>query len=431
MYKIKHLYKIVAATCAAFLLLGNLAPAIAVINVTEKNLTTSNNEKAYWPEISGNYVVYSDSAAGPSTVYLYDIAAETTTEIGRATGSNENPAIDGDRVVYSSYDGEAYSIRMYTISTHQDIEITPVTHDSSRPAISGDHIVYRNGPDPRRGNNIYLIDLNDVALTPLQISDAYADNFRPEIDGNFVVWHADNGSDNNVMLYDIQESQESEIANTPDDEERPDVSGDYVVYHLNAGNDGVCLYKISDHKTSLIVQPSYSYTPRIQGNFVVYEGGLTDGAQKVILRNLTTGVETTIAEPGDFLDIPVIDGRHVAWVSNGGDIMLDTLSSPPVFAALPGSNQTINLTPGQIVTANPYTIQVHPTSDFGIDRVEFYIDGVLIGTSTTPDANGVYSMNWDTSLYHSTVRVIAYSTTGESAVLADVTVQTQLPYTGR
>lgn len=325
-----RLSKVLALTCVMFLLVGNLMSVTAAMTITEKNLTSTNVDDCYWPEVSGNYVVYSDLIAGPSSVYLYNISAGTTIKIGIGASSNYNPSIDGDRVVYSSNDGSQNSIRMYTISNQADIEICLVNHEGSRPAISGNKIVYRNGNTSNGANNIYLIDLTDVTLTPLQISDAYSANFRPMIDGNFVVWHANNGSGFDVMLYDINAVKETAIATTADSEERPDVSGLNVVYQILGGDGGIRLYNINSHLTTQIVDPGYAFTPRIDGDSMIYEGGLTAGNQKVILHNLTTGAETTVAEPGDYLDIPSIDGQHVVWVTDDGDIMLDTLADAPV-----------------------------------------------------------------------------------------------------
>jgi beta propeller repeat protein len=418
-----------------FLMVGNLMPAGATINVAERILTEENDNNCYWPDVSGNYVVYSDWSEGPSNVYVYNIEAGTTIEIGPEGQDNFTPSIDGDRVVYVTGNDGSWSIRMYTISTQTDTEICEVGHARPQPAISGDRIVYRNGTTEQGANEIYAIDLNDPYLTPTQISDAYSRNFRPMVDGDYAVWHAYNGSDHDVMLYDFDAGTETVIADTSDNEQKPDISGPNVVYHVDYGDGGIRYYNIDTQITTQAVDPGYALTPRVDGKFMIYEGGLTGGGQKVIMQNLLTGEETTIADPGNYLDVPGIDGQHVVWVDQksevDADIMLDTLSAPPVFTVLPGTDQLINLTPGQVVLVNPFTIQVRPTSEFGIERVEFYIDGVLIGTATTPDANGVYSMDWDTSIYHSTVRVIAYSATGESTALADVTVLTELPFTGR
>jgi predicted outer membrane repeat protein len=107
-------------------------------------------------------------------------------------------------------------------------------------------------------------------------------------------------------------------------------------------------------------------------------------------------------------------------------------AAPLAFVNLPGMTAPINIVEGQTIDINPFTIKVMPTSGHGIEKVEFYIDGVLIGTSTTPDAAGVYSCLWDTSLYHSLVRVVAYDNDGSQIELTrNTTVITSLPYTGK
>ncbi len=123
----------------------------------------------------------------------------------------------------------------------------------------------------------------------------------------------------------------------------------------------------------------------------------------------------------------------------GGHVTMGAyeLCTAPVFVNLPGLDQLINLTEGQVVTQNPYTIRVLPQDEIGITRVEFYVDGVLIGTDTTADADGTYSWNWDTGTYHSLVRVVAYNDLGLSVELTRNTTvmleqeKQELPYTGK
>ncbi len=100
------------------------------------------------------------------------------------------------------------------------------------------------------------------------------------------------------------------------------------------------------------------------------------------------------------------------------------------FDPLPGLSAPINLDEGQVVWQNPFIIKVFPTSNAGIQRVEFYVDDVLIGTVTEPDASGVYSCAWDTAKYHSLVRVVAYDNQGGKVTLTRNTT-VALPYTGR
>ncbi|MEI6266469.1 MAG: choice-of-anchor tandem repeat GloVer-containing protein [bacterium] len=107
-------------------------------------------------------------------------------------------------------------------------------------------------------------------------------------------------------------------------------------------------------------------------------------------------------------------------------------SSGPVFTNLPSATTVINITDGQTITTNPYTLKVKPTDADGIQKVEFYIDNILICTDTTADVDGVYSCDWDTSKYHSDVKVLAYDTNGNvsTALTRSATVRLASTTTG-
>jgi len=88
------------------------------------------------------------------------------------------------------------------------------------------------------------------------------------------------------------------------------------------------------------------------------------------------------------------------------DLAADSLS--PEFENLPESNVLINITEGQTITTNPYTIEVYPTSPKGIFYVDFYIDDIRICSEDMTNADGVYTCQWDTEEYHSDIKIYAY-----------------------
>ena len=121
-------------------------------------------------------------------------------------------------------------------------------------------------------------------------------------------------------------------------------------------------------------------------------------------------------------------------------IELEEDNTPPVgvtYDNLPGDNRPVNLDDGEVITTNPYIIKVKPESNTSISKVEFYVDDNLICTETQADANGVYSCSWDTSKYHSTIKIIAYDIDGNTAtIIREVTVDpsayaASLPETGK
>ena len=95
---------------------------------------------------------------------------------------------------------------------------------------------------------------------------------------------------------------------------------------------------------------------------------------------------------------------------------LETYVAPEVVDdTIPPTISEVNLSDGQIITTNPYIITAKVTDNIGVSRVEFFVDNNLIGTSTLPDLAGVYEVPWDTSKYHSTVKIVAYDTSGNKA----------------
>lgn len=98
------------------------------------------------------------------------------------------------------------------------------------------------------------------------------------------------------------------------------------------------------------------------------------------------------------------------------EFTVDTV--PPQFFNLSDHSSPINLVAGQKITANPYIIRVKPQDvTTEVAYVEFYVDDNLLCSVSTTNANGEYECAWDTSLYQSAVRVIAYDLAGNSSVL--------------
>lgn len=158
-------------------------------------------------------------------------------------------------------------------------------------------------------------------------------------------------------------------------------------------------------------------------NNSIYHWGGVNAAGTTIntvdIYNITTNSWSTGIAGGtarSFFGSALYDGRVYNWGGYNSSAdpintldIYDTGYHPnPEFANLPGTTTPINITDGQVVTTPTYTIEVKPTSPNEIEKVEFYIDNTLIDTDYTADSNGVYSTIWDTTIYHSNIRVVAY-----------------------
>lgn len=161
-------------------------------------------------------------------------------------------------------------------------------------------------------------------------------------------------------------------------------------------------------------------------------GGKNDGNIYLSVRNFSNiEKETKIVLDTKMLDISsvidyvkVLGDSLVVKADNGFTIKtapLQTYVLEVKYSDIALSSiGSINLTEGQVITTNPYIISVvakDAAETLRISKVEFYIDDTLISTSTLPDVSGSYQAVWDTSKYHSTVKIIVYGTDGTTQEL--------------
>jgi beta propeller repeat protein len=429
------------------------APAAAYSVIDLTNNTTHN---AYWPDMSGNSLVYQNyDAADTAQVYLYNTATQVTTQLTNDANGAYSPSIDGNMVVYTRNNGANRSIVMMDITDPDSPVFTDLVNGLSggtddwgyygvnRPDISGAYVCYRNN------NNIYAINTAlGAPYTPFQVNTSDGGHYKPSISGNYIVYHTWNTGGNgneDVYMYDIATDTETAIADNSYDEYRPEVGGDKIVYEAyyddgsGSTEDHTMMYDITAGTTTMISPAGEdSWWAKTDGEKITYTRNDTGGTDdwQIFLYDIASGTELRITDTTSDADadFPVYANSHVAWLNSNGDyddIYVTALSAPPVFETLPGGTAPINIADGQVITTNPFIITVNPASEAGIVRVEFYVGGVLIGTDTTPGADGTFSFPWDTSLYQGQVTVRAYNSLGESTdIVRNTTVALQLPYTG-
>jgi beta propeller repeat protein len=437
---------------ACIVIAAPIAIALSSTGATKISNPALNN---YWLSVSGDHIVWEEYARGNSDIVVYTISNGESIRIPKADPDDSvySSTVDGDNVVYfvghtSTGTKDMY---VYSISSKTSKIVAPGVGDA-RPELSGNNLVYNNfGLD----DGIYYVDISSPAPTPVKISGAGLHCNRPSIYGNTVVYHATSKATANENIYVNNISGTAETMITDDSAHffRPNIDGDGVVYVKRTNpfdksggpQTGQIIYRnlASGQTKALTAAGSSCYMPFVQGRLVLYgEGDWAQGGLAGTMANIDSGVITTVIDaqnPADaYVDLPSFDGIHAVWIDGfhaaPRNVYMETLVGGGItFDTLPGGTGVINLTDGQLITSNPYMLQVHPSSDAGIVEVEFYVDGQLIGTSTTPDANGVFSFAWDTSKYHSEVYATALDTLGGSAstVPVSVTVSLQLPFTGR
>lgn len=195
--------------------------------------------------------------------------------------------------------------------------------------------------------------------------------------------------------------------------------------HLWKTADGATWTEVTGDFNNANTTTIYSYLSS-EGTLVI--GTADAGAGEVwSTTDGTTWTQETSDGFGDtnneaFYPTVAFGGYAYAGTTNtttGGEVWRAAIPdiTDPIFGDLPGLDAPINITEGQTITTNPYTIQVMPTDRRGIAKVEFKIDDVLVCTDTEADDNGVYTCDWDTATYHSAVAVTAFDAAGNTSVI--------------
>jgi beta propeller repeat protein len=190
----------------------------------------------------------------------------------------------------------------------------PITTNSAeqlRPAIYDNKVVYQ---DKREGIwNIYLYDISssqERALSPVAFPRSY-----PKIDRNKVVYQGFTTPYNaDVYVYDLNDDEEIKITSSGRFEGKPDIYGNIVVYEMyrNGGYD-VFLYDLSTNTATAVAEEEGSDEAfaSVGKNGVAYQDD-NDGISSVYLYDPTTQSSKLLVENTYFSEKPSQDTKSVA-----------------------------------------------------------------------------------------------------------------------
>jgi beta propeller repeat protein len=429
-----------AAIFAMFLIVLPVQAVAPEINFYQ--ITNNGETYKYEPSISGdNFVWREANNDGGHSVYLADISDPESIIRYEIASDCDSSAVSGDMLIWSSSDESSKSIYLANISDPDNIishliYTMPVINNIGTIAIQGSYVYWsddRNGSD-----DIFMADISDPE-NPIEYpvtGDMQGHQSNFSVNGNTIVWSDSSSGDRDVSFADISDPENIDITTLTivgSNQMNASVYSNYIVWEDDRdGDSALYLYNIENGSQEkllslgdaeimgLSIVNSDIYWTQFSDNYDSSDIYTVDFEKNLIPANLTEGLNGydyyffgNITETGDkFGLIAYGETEHIFMgVFNSSD------STSPTFSTLPGETRTVNLTEGELITTNPYIIKVNPADDTAIEKVEFYVDGVLICTDTTADADGVYECAWDTSLYHSDIRIVAYDTSGNTVTL--------------
>jgi hypothetical protein len=393
-----------------------------------------------YSKISGNHVVWDETVDDDYQLFLIDLEDPELTKTQLTTEGVIDFDLSGENIIYVSGISGTLDLYYKKISEPDSEGVKIFNYNGEYQysiSISGSIAVWES--DESGQYEIYMCDLSQISdpdnISITMVSSGDGNNRNPQISGNNVIWSA--VTLNEIWISDISDPEKissSKLMDRPSGFYEQSFSGNYFTWSTNSFGEDIYFIDIN-HASDIIRVTDNDYIdelPSVSGNYIAWDAEDPEtGYFNIMLYDITSGQTypvTTSANEEFWADI---DGNRIIWQDNRDELEPDTYdpmsiymatmawpdTTSPIFSNLPDSNSPINITEGQNITTNPYIINVKPTDENGISKVEFYVDGTLICTDTTADAEGVYSCSWDTSKYHSRVDVYAYDTSNNRSVV--------------
>jgi len=226
-----------------------------------------------WPDVSGDRVVWRDSAR----VLTWNAGDSwPTTLTSDARGGV--PHVSGDRVVWQAWDGS--HLQIYTRKVGVDassVRLTSGAHDHEYPIVSGDRVVWQawDGSHWQIYTRKVGVDASSVRLT----SGAH-DHEYPQVSGNRVMWQVWDGSHWQFYTRKVGVDASSVKLTAGDhDQSAPTVSGDRVVWQGRYRG----YWQI--YRAKLITKPRIARSPNVSTLTVYRHDGLARYTLSAIVRD--------------------------------------------------------------------------------------------------------------------------------------------------
>jgi beta propeller repeat protein len=374
----KRLVTFVAVAAATLV----VAPALQIspaaagvsITVTEQRITTNPGDD-YDPAISGDVVVYTGNRENNTDVYYARISTGTEVAVTQLPGAQELSDVSGDRIVYADLNEQPMvSIRdvfVYDLSTGTTTNLTgaPGAY-ASNPAIGGDLVAWEDTRDA----NVEIYAYNLSSGEERRVTTSLASDDMPAVfDGRIVFQTCDLGICD-ITVYDWASGLTKQITATADaDERRPDLDGNTVVYDsYKDGERDIIAHDLNTGVERRLSMPGSQSNPNVSGDVVAFDD-VSTGNYHVALWHLPTNtmLPLTNGAGGEYLND--IDGNRVVYTAqreNQLDIWLSTftldVTSPYQFNGffVPVNNgNVVNL----VKAGRAVPVKFSLTGDMGLD----------------------------------------------------------------
>ncbi len=265
-------------------------------------------------------------------IFALDLTTGTEQRLTTA-GNGQDPDIDGNRVVWRNWSTGKIVVHDLTTGAETNASLLGGSVQLVTPRISGDIVVWTDYRASAKYGEIYMRDLNAPSDQPVSqsptdplIDDVVKDKRNPDIDGNIVVWEDWRNatqdqwgwwSNPDIYMKDLSTGIEQPVTTDPADQYRPAVSGNRVVWmDYRNGNWDVYMKDISTGvETQLTNDMANQSWPDIDGDLVVWKDA-RNGGEDIFRMHLGTGIVEMLTQDSASQKMPLISGSITAWMDH-------------------------------------------------------------------------------------------------------------------
>jgi len=187
------------------------------------------------PRTDDGRVVWYDWRNSNSDIWAMDLTNRTEWSVTSNPSNQWWPDIGGDFIVWSDtrLDPVAWDIFGYEISTGEEFLISDANGLQFEPVTDGNLAAWRDYRTSGNGRDIWAVDLRNLIEFPVVTNPA--NQWHPSIDGNTILWYDDRNGDFDIFGTNIGTGGlgvlgEFLVAGGPGDQTNPNISGGNVVY---------------------------------------------------------------------------------------------------------------------------------------------------------------------------------------------------------
>jgi beta propeller repeat protein len=318
------------------------------IMANPRAIPMARENRATKPALWGNRAVFEeidpskvDAKPLGLAVVTYDTSAGSvgSETIPTTAGGDLSPAIYEDKVVWQG----GGDIHLYNLTTKTKTAITNDSYAQKNPAIYGNKIVWmdnRNTYKDTKGKtrhhwDIYMYDLSEVdpQEKEMRITTDSGDQTEPAIYEDNIIWQDKRKGNWDIYMHDLKQKKEVPICTDPKDQINPAVGQNKIVWQdKRNGNWDIYMHDLSEvdpqkRETRITTDPAHQFHPSVSAGGIVWEDARHGNSSVYIYDKTKT--EKRLTTSGSKQLVPVIQGDHIVWFSDGKTGVSPVHVAPP------------------------------------------------------------------------------------------------------